>query len=1154
MSVPFEIVGLTSASGLLTKRIKLGDDGLLVSDGSACVMGQGAAKRVRLSGVSDFAALIGSLKSSEAIALGSLRHDLPDVVQVTTAKKLTELNGTAPNHIIARTAGHIGYLPKQPAMALLDYDTKGMPDAVAKRVNDLGGFWQSVLSVVSDLEHTAKVVRRSTSSGIVRSDTGEALKGSDGLHVFVLVQDGGDVERFLRTLHDRCWLHGLGWMMAGAGGQLLERSIVDRMVYAGERLVFEGAPVLEKPLSQRSRVPEVLGTEIIDTASACRTLSAVETSELQRLKGIERHRLAPAATKERTRFIAEHAARIAAKTGGSLGRARYAAERLCEKGVLLPSVELVFDDGEFGTVTVGDVLADPGRFVGATLADPLEGIAYGRCKAKVMQNADLSLFVNSFAHGHAVYDMKLDAAAVEEAVKKVDPADAHEELARRLLQADITTADEKKLKLLAGEMSGVKPKEINDTIKQARNKKGRATREEAENKASAMRTDRRVRLTAPAVDNERLPILRAIDEVFCGVKEPEPPMRNLEGVPTEVRERSPMMLHELTSTGSNQNEPVGSSRLPAPVMPLLSAHDSTTLSHVVERHVEWVKTTADGVVPVALPPVFVDHFMVYRDSTLPRVGAVVTAPLVLPDGKLLAPNGLDRDRQIVFRIPPEMRRHLPQPNDPVPTAKEARDALAFLTDEWLVDVATDFAGKCVLVAMALTILQRTLLPERPAFFVVAGKRGGGKTTALTMLNYLVTGKAAAAAAWSFSEEERRKALLAYLVEGPPALVFDNIPLGSLISCPTIEKILTASSYSDRILGETGISTVPAHTVLSFTGNNIAPRGDLASRSLVARLDVDRPDPENRPFRHTEPAAWTLANRGKLLRALYTVMLANPQLRANAPPKTRFKMWWHLIASAIEYAAHEMVAHQRNSADLPNVPATEIDFVKLFAMVEVDDEDQSDLADVLRILDAVFNPVGKQGARFQAKDIASAITTAAHDGAVIQEAGVLKAFFVSADKKEQGAVGSKTVGRKLVSILDAPIIVDDKPKEGTRQCGCPPAKAECARHRVLKLARKAQTGSQVRTAEFHIQTITESYPDCRDARNNVAGGVDDISAAGEVIFPGSDISSGGGSASRAGDISRPSAPGWSDISSRGDISSPEPYLAEYDADAEAIFPN
>jgi len=64
------------------------------------------------------------------------------------------------------------------------------------------------------------------------------------------VQNGADIERFLRELHARCWLAGLGWMMVGAAGQFLERSIVDRMVGSPERLVFEGSPILVRRCSK----------------------------------------------------------------------------------------------------------------------------------------------------------------------------------------------------------------------------------------------------------------------------------------------------------------------------------------------------------------------------------------------------------------------------------------------------------------------------------------------------------------------------------------------------------------------------------------------------------------------------------------------------------------------------------------------------------------------------------------------------------------------------------------------------------------------------------------------------------------------------------------------------------------------------------------
>jgi hypothetical protein len=74
--------------------------------------------------------------------------------------------------------------------------------------------------------------------------------------------------------------------------------------------------------------------------------------------------------------------------------------------------------------------------------------------------------------------------------------------------------------------------------------------------------------------------------------------------------------------------------------------------------------------------------------------------------------------------------------------------------------------------------------------------------------------------------------LQLLSEGVPAVVWDNIPRGSTISCPSIEKSLTAAIYSDRVLGETGTRSVPATTVNMFTGNNISPRGDMASRCLT----------------------------------------------------------------------------------------------------------------------------------------------------------------------------------------------------------------------------------------------------------------------------------------------------------------------------------
>ena len=205
-----ELTRFTKDGGPLTKQISLSPDGTLVKDGSACVMAHGTAERVRVAGVVALGALIEGLTPSQALALGTLRTDLPDKVEVTTKKRL--VNGVARPDIIARTGANIIY--RGPAFALLDYDSKGISTAVAAELKRAGGFWGALLTVLPALKDTARVTRHSTSAGLSRADTGEALPGSDGVHVYVAEKDGADSERFLRALHDRCWL-GRTWLDDG---------------------------------------------------------------------------------------------------------------------------------------------------------------------------------------------------------------------------------------------------------------------------------------------------------------------------------------------------------------------------------------------------------------------------------------------------------------------------------------------------------------------------------------------------------------------------------------------------------------------------------------------------------------------------------------------------------------------------------------------------------------------------------------------------------------------------------------------------------------------------------------------------------------------------------------------------------------------------
>jgi hypothetical protein len=256
-------------------------------------------------------------------------------------------------------------------------------------------------------------------------------------------------------------------MIVGRAGQLLKRSLVDRSCGPPERLAFEGPPVLDSPLTQDLEARRAILIEgvALDTRKACQSLTVVELAKLGELHAKEAHRLTGESTRARRVFVVQHSKRLADRTGMDLQRARRTIERQCES-VLLPDVELLFDDPELADKTVSDVLASPADFEGETLADPLEGIEYGRCKARIMLRADGTVWINSFAHGGTVYELKVDFYAAKAALEKTKPENAAETLQRMVRIGDLGYDEVEILRNLAHTISGVGKRALDRKLKQ----------------------------------------------------------------------------------------------------------------------------------------------------------------------------------------------------------------------------------------------------------------------------------------------------------------------------------------------------------------------------------------------------------------------------------------------------------------------------------------------------------------------------------------------------------------------------------------------------------------------------------------------------------------------------------------------------------------
>jgi hypothetical protein len=174
----------------------------------------------------------------------------------------------------------------------------------------------------------------------------------------------------------------------------------------------------------------------------------VEKQNIEKLKAAARVARQPEADKVRETYITARLGDLVKRPGITAAAARAMLEKQT-RAILLASIELPFDDAELEGGTVGDVLDNPAKYEGKTLADPIEGVDYGKCKAKVMIGTE-GPFINSHAHGGIVYRLKYDAEAVRRHIAATS-IDVVETFVRLALLADLSVIE---LHDLIDEVSG----------------------------------------------------------------------------------------------------------------------------------------------------------------------------------------------------------------------------------------------------------------------------------------------------------------------------------------------------------------------------------------------------------------------------------------------------------------------------------------------------------------------------------------------------------------------------------------------------------------------------------------------------------------------------------------------------------------------------
>jgi hypothetical protein len=284
---------------------------------------------------------------------------------------------------------------------------------------------------------------------------------------------------------------------------------------------------------------------------------------------------------------------------------------------------------------------------------------------------------------------------------------------------------------------------------------------------------------------------------------------------------------------------------------------------------------------------------------LHHLEAVVEYPVLRPDGTLLSDPGYDRDTGLLLAL----RGPLPQ----IPERPTRDDALA-ARDE-LLEVVVDFpfaapAHRAAWLAGLLTPLARYAYDGPAPLFLADGNAAGvGKGLLLDCAAEVLTGGRLTVATYTEDGDELRKRITALALAGERMVLLDN--LAGRLGGPVLDAALTATSWTDRVLGVSRVASAPLYVTWYATGNNVALAGDTARRTCHIRLETPAERPEERAdFRHRDLLAWVRGQRFRLLGAALTLLRAycvagRPDQRLK--PWGSFDGWSALVRSAVVWA-------------------------------------------------------------------------------------------------------------------------------------------------------------------------------------------------------------------------------------------------------------
>lgn len=277
---------------------------------------------------------------------------------------------------------------------------------------------------------------------------------------------------------------------------------------------------------------------------------------------------------------------------------------------------------------------------------------------------------------------------------------------------------------------------------------------------------------------------------------------------------------------------------------------------------DWVKPRGDDLRPASVPPAIVEMVLAEPSEALPRLTAVVAAPVFTADGRLIATPGYDAASGVYY-APPDGFAVPPIP--PVPEPRTVAMAVELLSDllcDFPFAAAQDKAHAFAL--LLLPYVRDLIRGPTPLHAITAASPGTGKTLLAQVISALVLGRTVDLLTLSDDEDEVRKRITAAMMRGQNLVVLDN--LTGDIGSAQLAAAITAEVWSDRRLGQSTLIDAPNRAAWCCTVNNPRFSRELARRCVNIHFDPRCDAPWERGGWKYDLPGYACANRSHLVAA------------------------------------------------------------------------------------------------------------------------------------------------------------------------------------------------------------------------------------------------------------------------------------------------